>query len=105
MFLLQLDQVKQQVTLVLIIAFLLSVLLSNISARSSPTSLMAQVLLPQRKPNPCSALMQKDFAAIPDAPTAILSTQVVPATAQTPEYCEVPVILTSRAVPMEDDKL
>lgn len=73
-----------RVTLVLIIAFLLSVLLSNISARSSPTSLMAQVPLPPRKSNPCSALMQKDFAAIPDAPTAILSTQVVPATAQTP---------------------
>ena len=33
--------------------------------------------------------MQIDFAAIPDAPTAILSTQVVPATAQTPEYCDV----------------
>jgi feruloyl esterase len=33
--------------------------------------------------------MQRDFTAIPDAPTAILSTQVVPATAQTPEYCDV----------------
>ena len=29
--------------------------------------------------------MQRDFAAIPDAPTAILLAQVVPTTAQTPE--------------------
>ena len=78
-----------RVTLILIIAFLLSVMLSNISGRSSPTSLMAQVPMPQRESNPCSALMQRDFAAIPDAPTAILSTQVVPATTQTPEYCDV----------------
>ncbi|WP_407885267.1 tannase/feruloyl esterase family alpha/beta hydrolase [Scytonema sp. NUACC26] len=78
-----------RVTLVLIIAFLLSVLLSNISARSSRSSEMAQLPMPQRESNPCSALMQRDFAAIPDAPTAILSTQVVPATAQTPEYCDV----------------
>jgi feruloyl esterase len=33
--------------------------------------------------------MQRDFAAIPDAPTAILSAQVVPSTAQTPAYCDV----------------
>lgn len=39
--------------------------------------------------NPCSALMQRDFAAIPDAPTALFSAQVVPATGQTPEYCDV----------------
>lgn len=78
-----------RVTLVLIIAFLLSVLLSNISVRSSPASLMAQVPMPQSESNSCSALMQRDFAAIPDAPTAIFSTQVVPATAQTPEYCDV----------------
>ncbi|WP_191756251.1 tannase/feruloyl esterase family alpha/beta hydrolase [Komarekiella delphini-convector] len=33
--------------------------------------------------------MQRDFASLRDAPTAILSAQVIPATAQTPEYCEV----------------
>ncbi|MDF5726228.1 MAG: tannase/feruloyl esterase family alpha/beta hydrolase [Rhizonema sp. PD37] len=78
-----------RVTLVLIIAFLLSVLLSSINATASSTSHMAQVPMPQTKSNPCSALTLIDFAAIPDAPTAILSTQVVSATAQTPEYCDV----------------
>ncbi|MBP5976719.1 tannase/feruloyl esterase family alpha/beta hydrolase [Brasilonema sp. CT11] len=77
------------VTLVFIIAFLLSVLLSYINARSFPTSVMAQVPMQQRKSNPCSALTQKDFTGISDAPTAISSAQVVPATAQTPEYCDV----------------
>lgn len=81
-----------RVTLVLIIAFVLSVLPSNISAISaklSPTSEIAQGSVPQRESNPCSALMQRDFAAIPEAPTALFSAQVVPATAQTPEYCDV----------------
>lgn len=78
-----------RVTLVLIITFLLSVVLSNVNATSSPTSAMAQVPMPQRDSNPCSALVQRDFAAIPGAETAILSTTVVAATAQTPEYCDI----------------
>lgn len=76
-------------TLVLIITFLLTVVLFNITARPSPSFLMAQVPVPQRESNLCSALMQKDFTAISNAPTAILSTTIVPATAQTPEYCDV----------------
>ena len=34
--------------------------------------------------NPCSALIQRDFAAMNDAPTAIVSAQIVSSTAQTP---------------------
>ena len=45
--------------------------------------------MPPPPSNPCSALAGRDFAAIPDAPTAIFSAQVVPATAGTTEYCEV----------------
>ncbi|BAZ14111.1 Mono(2-hydroxyethyl) terephthalate hydrolase [Calothrix sp. NIES-4071] len=75
-------------TLVIIIAFVLSVLLLNISGRSSST-VEAQVPMPQKESNVCSALIQKDFTAISNAPTAIFSATVVPATAQTPEYCDV----------------
>ncbi len=50
---------------------------------------IAQVPMQPMPSNPCSALMQRDFAAIPDAPTALFSAQVVPAAAPTPEYCEV----------------
>ncbi len=75
----------------LIIALVVSVLLLSSKASLFQTSAIAQVptqSMPSN-PNPCSALMQRDFAAIPDAPTAILSAQIIPATAQTPEYCEV----------------
>ena len=82
----------------LIIALVVSVLLFSAKASLFQTSVIsaerkaegiAQVPMQPTPSNPCSALMQRDFAAIPDAPTAILSTQVVPATAQTPEYCDV----------------
>ncbi|MUG97643.1 hypothetical protein F7734_37140 [Scytonema sp. UIC 10036] len=49
---------------------------------------MAQVPMPQRESNPCSALTQRDFTSLQDAPTALFSAQVIPAKAQTPEYCE-----------------
>lgn len=37
----------------------------------------------------CAALVRHDFAGIPDAPTAIASAQVVPATAGAASYCRV----------------
>nr|WP_315787541.1 tannase/feruloyl esterase family alpha/beta hydrolase [Fischerella sp. JS2] len=64
-------------------------MLLSSKARLSQTCAIAQVPIQSTPSNPCSVLTQRDFAAIPDAPTAILSTQVVPATAQTPEYCDV----------------
>jgi feruloyl esterase len=48
------------------------------------SSAIAQIPMQPMPSNPCSALIQRDFAAIPDAPTAILSAQIVSSTAQTP---------------------
>ena len=65
----------------LIIALVISVLLLISKARLFQTSAIAQVPMQSMPSNPCSALMQRDFAAIPDAPTAILSAQIIPTTA------------------------
>ncbi|MBW4610975.1 MAG: tannase/feruloyl esterase family alpha/beta hydrolase [Hassallia sp. WJT32-NPBG1] len=73
----------------LLIALVFSVLLLSSKARLFQTSAIAQVPMQSMPSNPCSALGQRDFSAISDAPTAILSAQVVPATPQIPEYCEV----------------
>jgi hypothetical protein len=73
----------------LIVALVVSVLLFSSKASLFKTSAIAQVPMQSPPSNPCSALAQRDFAAIPDAPTAILSAQIIPATAQTPEYCGV----------------
>jgi feruloyl esterase len=61
------------------------------SAKAASASRFAIAQIPMQSPpsNPCSALAQRDFSAIPDAPTAILSAQIVPAAAETPEYCDV----------------
>jgi len=72
-----------------IFALIFSVLLLSSKARLFQTSAIAQVPMQSMPSNPCSALTQRDFSAISDAPTAILSAQVVPAKAQIPEYCEV----------------
>lgn len=72
------------------IALVVSVLLLSAKANFFQTSAIAQIPMQSLQSNPCSALAQRDFsAAIPDAPTAILSAQIVPSKAQTPEYCEV----------------
>jgi hypothetical protein len=76
-------------THILGITLALSVLLLSIIANSSQFFAIAQIAMPPVQNNPCSTLVQQDFAALPDAPTAILSAQVVPATAQAPEYCSV----------------
>lgn len=82
----------------LLIALVFSVLLLSSKARLFQTSAKdasasrfanAQVPMQSTPSNPCSALGQRDFAAIPDAPTAILSAQIIPSKAQIPEYCEV----------------
>jgi feruloyl esterase len=72
-----------------IVALVVSVLLLISKASLFQTSAIAQIPMQPMPSNPCSALIQRDFAAIPDAPTAILSAQIVSSTAQTPEYCEV----------------
>jgi feruloyl esterase len=71
------------------IAFVVSVLLFISKASLFQTSAIAQIPMQPMPSNPCSALIHRDFAAIPDDPTAILSAQVVPVAAQTPEYSEV----------------
>jgi pimeloyl-ACP methyl ester carboxylesterase len=71
------------------IVALVAVILLLSSEVSSFDSAIAQAPLQSAPANPCSALTQRDFAAIPDAPTALFSAQVVPAKAQSPEYCEV----------------
>lgn len=50
---------------------------------------MAQVPIQPPPSDSCEALTQRDFTAIPDAPTALFSAQIVPAAAGTPEYCDV----------------
>ncbi len=70
-----------------IIVFVVSVLLLSSQVSLFKTSAISQVPMQSKSSSPCSALTQKDFSAIPDAPTALFSAQVVPATAQTPEYC------------------
>jgi feruloyl esterase len=67
----------------LIVALVFSVLLLSSKARLFQTSAIAQAPMQSMPSNPCSALTGRDFAAISDAPTAILSAQVVPSTAQT----------------------
>lgn len=73
----------------LTIALVVSVLLLNAKTSLFQGSAIAQVPMQSKPSNPCSALTGRDFAAIPDAPTALFSAQVVPAAAQTPEYCDV----------------
>jgi hypothetical protein len=73
----------------LTIALVVAVLLLSSKSSLFKTSAVAQVPTQSMPSNPCSALAQKDFAAIPDAPTAISSAQIIPAAGQTPEYCSV----------------
>lgn len=73
----------------LIIAQVVSVLLLSSQTTLFKTSAIAQVPMQSKPSNPCSALTLRDFSAVPDAPTALFSAQVVPAAAQTPEYCDV----------------
>jgi hypothetical protein len=72
-----------------IIVLVVSVSLLSDKASVFKTSAIAQVPMQSLPSNSCSALTQRDFAAIPDAPTAIFSAQIIPAATQTPEYCEV----------------
>ena len=62
----------------LLIALVVSVLLLISKASLFQTSAIAQIPMQPMPSNPCSALIQRDFAAIPEAPTAIVSAQVVP---------------------------
>ncbi len=73
----------------LIIALIVSVLLLISKASLFQTCAIAQVPMQSMPSNPCSALAGRDFSAIPDAPTAILSAQIISSTAQTPAYCDV----------------
>jgi Tannase and feruloyl esterase len=72
-----------------LVALVAAILLLSSKVNWFETSATAQVPIQSLPANPCSALMQRDFAAIPDAPTAILSAQVIPAAAGTPAYCDV----------------
>ena len=81
-------------TYILSLTLALSVLLLSIMVNSSQTWAIAQIPMQSVPSNPCSALTERDFAAIPDAPTALFSAQVVPAAAQTPEYCEIKGYIT-----------
>lgn len=72
-----------------LIVLVFSVLLLSSKARLFQTSAIAQAPIQSMPSNSCSALVQRDFAAIPDAPTALFSAQIIPSKAQTPEYCEV----------------
>lgn len=65
-----------------IAVLVVSVLLLISKASLFQTSGIAQIPMQPTPSNPCSALTQRDFAAIPDAPTAILSAQIVSSTAQ-----------------------
>jgi archaellum component FlaG (FlaF/FlaG flagellin family) len=58
---------------VLLIALVVSVLLFISKAGLFQTSAIAKIPMQSPPSNPCSALIQRDFAVIPDAPTAILS--------------------------------
>lgn len=71
------------------IVLVVSVLLLSAKPSLFKSSAIAQVPMQAMPSNPCSALMQRDFASLDDAPTALFSTQIIPATAQTPQYCEV----------------
>ncbi|MEH2243849.1 tannase/feruloyl esterase family alpha/beta hydrolase [Nostoc sp.] len=71
-----------------LITLVFSVLLLSFQGRLFQTSVIA-VPMQSMPSNPCSALMQRDFAAIPDAPTAIVSAQIIPSKDKTLEYCEV----------------
>jgi hypothetical protein len=73
----------------LIITLVISIMLLISQASLFQYAAIAQVPMQSMPSNPCSALTQRDFSAIPDAPTALFSAQVVPAAAQTPEYCDV----------------
>jgi Tannase and feruloyl esterase len=72
-----------------IVALIAAILLLSSKVSLLQPSAIAQAPLQSAPANPCSALTQRDFAAIPDAPTVLFSAQVVPAKAQSPEYCEV----------------
>ncbi|BAU13001.1 hypothetical protein LEP3755_35370 [Leptolyngbya sp. NIES-3755] len=76
------------------ITLALSVLLFMIRINLFPAPVMAQVPIQRPPSNDCEALAQKDFSAIPDAPTALFSSQVVAATGQTPQYCSVTGYIT-----------
>jgi feruloyl esterase len=69
-----------------IVALVVSVLLLSAKPSLFQTSAIAQIPMQPMPSNPCSALIQRDFAAMNDAPTAILSAQIVSSTAQTLEY-------------------
>jgi Tannase and feruloyl esterase len=81
-------------TPILSIAIAVSVLLFTIGVNLFHSSVMAQVPIQRPPSNSCEALAQRDFSAIPDAPTALFSAQVVAATGQTPQYCSVTGYIT-----------
>ena len=61
-----------------------------------PSVAAAQPPGPPIPAGPCGALQMADFSAIPDAPTTIFSTQIVSATADQPEYCDVLGMISSQ---------
>jgi Tannase and feruloyl esterase len=81
-------------TLILSSAIVVSVLLFMTRVNLFHSSVMAQVPIQRPLSNSCEALAQRDFSAIPDAPTALFSAQLVAATGQTPQYCSVTGYIT-----------
>ena len=61
-----------------------------------PSIAAAQPPGPPMPAGPCGALQMADFSAIPDAPTTIFSTQIVSATTDQPEYCDVLGMISSQ---------
>jgi feruloyl esterase len=64
-----------------IVALIVSVLLLSAKPSLFESSAIAQIPMQPMPSNPCSALIQRDFAAMNDAPTAIVSAQIVSYTA------------------------
>jgi hypothetical protein len=65
----------------LLIALVVSVLLLSAKPSLFQSAAIAQIPMQPMPSNPCSALIQRDFAATNEAPTAIVSAQIVSSTA------------------------
>ncbi len=59
------------------------------TAEAAPAEDIPPFMLIQQVPGPCGDISHMDFTGIPGALTAIASTEIVPATATSPEYCKV----------------
>ncbi|MFN8456467.1 MAG: tannase/feruloyl esterase family alpha/beta hydrolase [Anaerolineae bacterium] len=59
------------------------------TAEAAPAEDIPPFMRMQQVPGPCGDISRQNFAGIPGAPTAIASTAIVSATAQSPEYCKV----------------